>query len=567
MDNLPPRRLRAGDALRSKRSVKFSKSRFDTALHDCFRASGLEVYHVGRIGLLPEDSLEFAYRYLIDNIYSKYSTGETNDELRNEALRRFHLAEAGCQLMNQKFSHINGLYGPYTREINLARNLIWDLLGASVNMGEIAPHFGFGPGASTRLKRSRGDRSFKFSGIPETTLQNVTFLGDVFSNAPLWGRLIQNCSCCHNGEIPYTVVAGCNIDTVPKNSKTDRVIAIEPDLNMYVQKGFGAFLRRRLLRVGIDLNNQENNQSYAYKAYSEGFATIDLSMASDTISSNLVKNLLPNDWYEKLDACRSKFGVLPSGELHRFQKFSSMGNGFTFELETLIFWALAESVRLIHGEGGRVLVYGDDIITPQAIAPKVIDLLAFCGFNTNTDKTFISGSFYESCGKHYHKGHDITPFFIRRPIDNFEELILLHNNIYRYVARIEHLLSEQSLRLFSRLMYDLRALVPSYVRRMRIPDGFGDGAFVADLPDIILTKDKNFWDGYQLMHFVPKTNSLIHSSDGLLAKAILRVGYSDDSSVYPTKLAPGLRKARLFLSRDKIANLDPGWTERVSSGP
>ena len=39
--------------------------------------------------------------------------------------------------------------------------------------------------------------------------------------------------------------------TVPKNARTDRVIAAEPDWNMFFQLGLGASIRARLQKVGL----------------------------------------------------------------------------------------------------------------------------------------------------------------------------------------------------------------------------------------------------------------------------------------------------------------------------
>lgn len=138
---------------------------------------------------------------------------------------------------------------------------------------------------------------------------------------------------------------GNKVTTVPKNSKTDRVIAIEPLMNMYVQKGIGGAIRHSLRSVGINLNDQTSNQRLAREGSLQGkLATVDLSSASDSVSLLLVEELLPPDWVAAIKLCRSPCGVLPDGSVINYQKVSSMGNGFTFELESLIFWAACSSV-------------------------------------------------------------------------------------------------------------------------------------------------------------------------------------------------------------------------------
>lgn len=91
-----------------------------------------------------------------------------------------------------------------------------------------------------------------------------------------------------------SIEESCKIETVPKTSLTDRTIGIEPRGNMFLQKGVGNFIRKRLLRFGCNLQDQGINQKLAQKAYSCGLATIDLEGASDSFSSELLHLLFPD---------------------------------------------------------------------------------------------------------------------------------------------------------------------------------------------------------------------------------------------------------------------------------
>ena len=157
---------------------------------------------------------------------------------------------------------------------------------------------------------------------------------------------------------------GNNVTTVPKTWKTERVIAIEPCWNSFFQKGVGKLIRRRLRKVGILLRDSQERHGYLARMGSvhKVFATLDLKSASDTICIGLVEALLPEDWLRVLTDLRSPY--MGEGEArYRYQRWSSMGNGYTFELETLIFYAL--TVAIVGAESGRgVSVYGDDIIAP-----------------------------------------------------------------------------------------------------------------------------------------------------------------------------------------------------------
>jgi hypothetical protein len=217
------------------------------------------------------------------------------------------------------------------------------------------------------------------------------------------------------------------------------VIAIEPDLNMVIQKGIGALIRKALNRVGLldtrggknpqVLNNLLAQEGSAYGRYS----TIDLSSASDTISLELARTLFPPRYRDALEQCRSEVGTLPSGEVINYQKLSSMGNGYTFEVETLIFWGIISAVLEIHGAKERqFLVFGDDIIVPSDMVGYVVDALTLAGFTVNSKKTWTSGPFRESCGKHYFHGADVTPFYIREPINDVSRLFWFANSLRRW---------------------------------------------------------------------------------------------------------------------------------------
>jgi len=173
----------------------------------------------------------------------------------------------------------------------------------------------------------------------------------------------------------------------------------------------------------------------ASRAYTDGLATLDLKAASDSMSIELVYELLPFDWADFLDSIRSRKAALPSGETITLEKFSSMGNGFTFELESLIFWAISSSVASLMESKEEILVYGDDIICSQFIAKEVVQALAFIGFQTNLEKSFLEGNFYESCGKHYFQGEDVTPIYQKELVCFDPETVRCGNRLLRLAYR------------------------------------------------------------------------------------------------------------------------------------
>lgn len=196
---------------------------------------------------------------------------------------------------------------------------------------------------------------------------------------------------------------------VPKSWKTDRTIACEAEGNMPLQLAFDQYLKVRLRRSGINLSDQTRNQDLAREgSICDNLATIDLSQASDTLSYNTVCLLLPSKWHSYLRSIRSQGYEMYLGNVEQYHKFSSMGNGATFTLETLIFAAACYSLSPT-----TMSVYGDDIIIDSDKAERLMEYLAFLGFRPNTDKTYCEGPFRESCGKFWYKGFDITPRYIK----------------------------------------------------------------------------------------------------------------------------------------------------------
>ncbi len=485
-------------------------------------------------GALNEVEL-FALPYLGSEWLSKLDDGKSSVAKAQETWRRFEQAEAVCYQTNQSLKRNWGI-SPYRREITLARKLISRVLG-KFDWDPAARCFGWGPGATTRLTRRESDAAYKYCGTPQATIGNAVLANVAIRFNPAWERSLPLVS-PDKGLGYVEIVAGNRIVTVPKNYKTDRTIAIEPCMNGYIQKGLGGVIRAKLRGIGVNLDDQSRNQRLALVGSLAGsLATIDLSMASDTISRSVVELLVRPDWLEALGQCRSPFGVLPSGEKIFYQKFSSMGNGYTFELETLIFWALAMAWARIHGEeSDRICVYGDDIIVPSTMASEFCGLLGFLGFTPNGKKSYWTGKFRESCGKHYFNGYDVTPFYVKRAPKTLIDLFKIHNQIRRFVNRATWLNPKRSKRLMEVCTW-LRSYSPASWRRPSIPDGVGDGAFIGTLYDEVhplspleLPKKLrgNQWDGSYFRTFVTVPSYDYIDVVGLLPKALVRLERDGD---------------------------------------
>jgi hypothetical protein len=303
-----------------------------------------------------------------------------------------------------------------------AQGIIEHVVGAVPTFDSLIGEFS--GGASTSRKRTESHPASKYLGQADITRDALPVFQALLTEMPGWASF--------GDDIRLNIVPGNVLFTVPKNAEVDRVACKEPDINMFMQKGLGSMIRNRLKRVGIDLNDQSRNKGLAQFGSSTGsLATLDLSSASDSVSYGLVQLLMPMNWFTLLNAIRSPITVIDGVE-HRNEMFSSMGNGFTFELESLLFYALARTTAYFCGIPGVVSVYGDDIIVPTALARDLIWVLEYFGFQVNTKKSFYSGPFRESCGGHFINGHDVTPFYLRKPIERLTDLIHIANAIRKW---------------------------------------------------------------------------------------------------------------------------------------
>jgi len=368
----------------------------------------------------------------------------------------------------------------------------------------------YGPGASSSCSGSFTSVYNKLSADLHVTAEAAGLAKTLLNKCPRLiptypesSRLLGELDVVGCFSLPYdlVIVPGNKFTTVPKTAKTDRPICIEPHLNMVMQKLYGGVIRNRLKRFGIDLSTQHLvNVKLAKRASIDGsLATIDLSNASDSISTELVRNLLPDDWFVMLNSLRSvrtDYDGEAGGHTYWDNfKFSSMGNGFTFELESLIFWALAVSTcRELDIPTNDISIYGDDIIAPTNCYDSLAEVLNFCGFELNPNKSFNRGLFRESCGSDYWYGCNIRPYFIKSEVTHVAQLISIANGIRHYASR-----RCSGLFCDSRFLPSWRCVL-DYVRsteRTIGPSSLGDSviwASSAELPDAVVpTYDCGIW--------------------------------------------------------------------------
>ncbi|DAD52607.1 RNA-directed RNA polymerase [ssRNA phage SRR6960551_4] len=322
-------------------------------------------------------------------------------------LKSFIETEAKCKSTNKRLALLceteHELFSDYPFVFRIARK-ISQILGACPSFEEAT--FTFGPGSTTNVAKKRSSPLNKLNAEMQSSSRML------FSD---WGRSFYNTFNALREKSPQLATAVFGM--VPKNALTLRTTVTEPTLNMPAQKFLGKHIRKRLFSIGLDLKRgQTVNQSLALLgSINNEIATVDAKNASNTISIFAVYLALiqSKDWFEALNSCRSPLFKFKDGYTpYSTEMFSSMGNGFTFELETLIFYAISIVACEDLGINTQyVSTYGDDMVIPSEAYPLLVTYLNFYGFEVNETKTFTDGPFRESCGKDYFFGQNIRPFY------------------------------------------------------------------------------------------------------------------------------------------------------------
>lgn len=373
---------------------------------------------------------ELRAKYQLSALLKKFQFPTDSESRRSAALEKFISAEDVCRQYNLTgYKKLIMGETEFAVELNTyIRGFIQEVIGVELPDYDVMTEWSrHGPGATTSTENGFNSSYNKYESWPyhctlrarrhviATIRRDERWLGALEDsyrqrfNIPKTSILDQKCFWTNVIEI----VDGNQITTVSKSAVIDRTIAIEPTLNVFLQLGVDGFIRQRLKRFGVNLDSQWKNQRMARVGSStQDYATLDLAAASDSISLGLCKSVLPSAWYDYLVDLRSPMGSV-GGETISYSKISSMGNGYTFALESLIFAAITSAVlkidlgiRHLHNDAA---VYGDDIIVPTECVPHMIEGLDLCGFKLNTDKSFTEGFVRESCGADWYHGMPVRP--------------------------------------------------------------------------------------------------------------------------------------------------------------
>lgn len=395
---------------------------------------------------------DFRQLYQFASFFRKLPESGSETLCMENGYKKLLQGEESCKNVNSTIEARKGFNYPLFDRV---QTIIYDILGDVPNDFLNTDIF-FGPGSTVNVDERKFAETGTFFKITDKLVipQRAKFyLAALLSNQPNWVDMLgTHYHDQHNASesrlqfekrvfAKHFVIVDddypSKIGFVEKSAEEFRTIGVELNGLVPLQKVVGNLIRQRLYkRTKIDLNTQQRNKHLARLAQTFGLATIDLANASGSISLKLVKALLPSDWFAVISDFRSTHGQC--NRLNRdpiaYEMVSSMGNGFTFELESLIFYAVAKATAEQSGihdteSTKSITVFGDDIIVPARMASSLISNMSLMGFTTNTEKSFINGYFYESCGADYYDGTDVRPFFIKRNISSFRDLLFVMNSL------------------------------------------------------------------------------------------------------------------------------------------
>jgi hypothetical protein len=332
------------------------------------------------------------------------------------------------------------------RTLQQVADLVCSSLGEFDPFAHRAKH---GPGAVTDFKF--GDDKYRFRSWSRRLDKVFPYSDFGVANFSLWvDNVLQN-------EVPGDSDLPAKLAAVPKTITKPRLIAVESVASQWCQQilldFFCTRIENTLLRSFISFRKQEYNGELALRAsHEQSHATIDLSNASDRISCWHIERLFRRS-RGLLHALRStRTAWLRQdicGHLPRYtylRKYSTMGNGTTFPVQSLFFLAAAIACELyVHKRrvsfkevralaGKQIRVFGDDIITPNTSSGVLVELLHHLGLKVNDSKTFEQGKFKESCGVDAFDGHNVTTVSImdvpqRAKPGTIVSTVDVHNNL------------------------------------------------------------------------------------------------------------------------------------------
>lgn len=389
-----------------------------------------------------------------------------------------------------------------------ARFFIRTILGECPSLPEF-PDLPIGKGVTSTLRGAECNLYSKMQEVTTVSSSCYSMLFPLLRDNPYYSSFFGN-------EVIFEDY--CDIDFVPKQFDGLRLVTYDPSVNKMVQRFYGEqishCMNASIYKGAYPLSKRPDLHKELVKKASKSvftdLTTVDVKNASNSLYDTLIYRLLDKDWYNALNKARIKKGYFDDGVLHHFEMFSSNGNGFTFELETLVFYALCVGVEKAFGHNkATISVFGDDILLSTPLYNDLLYVFENIGITVNVDKTFSTDTYFrESCGEDRFYGRDVRPVFFKDFGEGLLSLYRLHN-ASRKACRILNLSDEQE----NDILTFIVNRVPKSLRFFG-PEEIGDGVLHSD--NVHLVKHQ-YTDERGVVWVCPYTKAI---------KQLVEVGYT-----------------------------------------
>lgn len=392
------------------------------------------------IGLGPR---EYAKYSAIISLFKK-SEVESSDTAEDETLAKFAVANRTCCNKLKDHFDLSNDRPDVGYSISYARQLLYQVFTNPENaptMASIEVKARFGPGASIGLRGRPSAYYFKVGDAAMTASSD--FVRSWYKTSVSFNPLCEAAEMARQARHGDIELESCgSLSFVPKSYASRRIVVTEPTVNTYFQLGLGGLIEGILSKeFGIDFGVQPglNAQMAEIGSMDGSYATMDLSQCSDYISLELCRFMFPRNVFDWMKILRT--GTVRIGKARQtLGMMSTMGNGFTFPMQTVLLAALVLGVYDTLGIGpndkiGKTWgVFGDDIVIKTQAYNLLSLVLARLGLVVNASKSFSEGPFRESCGKDYYLGYNVRGVYLKRYTTD-QDLFSCFNRIAIWGAR------------------------------------------------------------------------------------------------------------------------------------
>lgn len=442
---------------------------------------------------------------LADSFYKKLCPNGNSRAADDAALKKFKAINA--RISTDPFSFAandeqEATFWDYFKN-NFRNALQFEVEGTNFDLAFIRENMAVGPGASQKAVDTDFISKLFMGPVSYTSEFLIPLYRSALADTGLWAEA----ELLRSSKFPFVKVNGGKLFFAKKNAEISRTCCTESNLGMLIQMAIGAFFEERLIKYfGISLSTQPDaNRELARQGSIYGtYGTIDLVSASDSISWQLMLHVLEDGFLKRaIIESRSEKAVLPDGSEVVLNMISTMGNGFTFPLQTLIFASAVKSVyemmnlrattKVYAAKASHPLtsygVFGDDIVVCSEAYGFVTKMLNKLGFEVNHAKSFSSGPFRESCGHDWFRGSNVRGVYIR-DLETPQAAFSAVNRLLRWSART-------GIPLVRTVNY-IRGNCRGSLRDLRVPPSESDDAgfkvpFRATSPVV----QSNYWFRYR----------------------------------------------------------------------